>query len=181
MKTKTKYIYMFGAVGSGKTMASKKISKLYNYEHIELDRLLYIFDSNGTIVNKPKEKLEENIRKIFLANQNTIFEDVGSQQMFYIYEKIDLFIFLDVNFFIRSYRIIKRLCKRLFLVEEYGFDKDLSLKNKIFFSLKLICLSSKFEKKYKKQIFDEIKKNNKKIVILRKRKDIEKFILNNSL
>ena len=67
-------IYIIGPVGSGKTTFATKLSKIYNIDYYELDKVSWD-DEHGNI-----KRSDEEVQKIFkdiLKNKKWIIEDVG--------------------------------------------------------------------------------------------------------
>ena len=67
-------IYIMGSTGSGKSTLAKKLSKKYNIDYYELDKLVYYRDN--ITKHRPDEEIEKDFDKI-LKKESFIIEDIG--------------------------------------------------------------------------------------------------------
>lgn len=100
-------IYIIGPPASGKTTLSKVLSKKYNIESYELDRLVFDDDNNHI------KRSDETISKMFndiLSKDSFIIEDVGRSKFFKGLEKCDKIYYISL----KKYEVYKRVIKRWF-------------------------------------------------------------------
>ena len=97
-------IYIIGPPASGKTTLSKILSKKYNIESYELDKLVFDDDNNHT------RRSDETIKKMFndiLVKDSFIIEDVGRSKFVKGLEECDKIYYISLN----KYEVYKRVIK----------------------------------------------------------------------
>lgn len=112
-----KKIYIIGPVGSGKTTFSKKLSKKYNINRYELDKVSWD-DDNGNI-----KRTDEEALKLFdeiLENDSWIIEDVGRNKFKKGREQADIIYYIKLCRLKSYYRVTKRWLKQRLGVESYN-------------------------------------------------------------
>ena len=162
-------IYIIGPVGSGKTTLSKILSKKYNIERYELDKVVWN-DDNGNI-----KRTEEEIKILFNKIINTkswIIEDVGRNKFIDGIKKADITYYIDLPRITIYKRCINRWIKQKFGREKYNYKPTLK-------SLFEVLKWAKQDIKNKKVKIERIKNNSKKYKIL-KSKDIKMLRVNPS-
>ena len=157
-------IYIIGPVGSGKTTLSKTLSKKYNINRYELDKIVWD-DDNGNI-----KRADNEIRNLFnkiITKKSWIIEDVGRKKFVDGIKKADIVYFIDLPRAIIYKRCITRWIKQKTGKEEYNYKP--TLKN-LFEMLKW----AKQDIKNKKEKIERIINNSKEYKVL-KNKDIKKL------
>jgi adenylate kinase family enzyme len=110
MKT-IKKIHILGGPGSGKSYASKKLSKLLKIKCFDLDDL--VWDNKvKSYGKKAPEKIRDKKLKTILKRRSWIIEGVYFKWLRSSFSYADCIIILTPNVFIRDFRIIKRFIKR---------------------------------------------------------------------
>ena len=155
-------IYIIGPVGSGKTTLSKILSKKYNIERYELDKVVWN-DDNGNV-----KRTEEEIKILFNKIINTkswIIEDVGRNKFIDGIKKADITYYIDLPRITIYKRCISRWVKQKFGREKYNYKPTLK-------SLFEMLKWAKQDIKNKKVKIERIRNNSKKYKIL-KSKDLK--------
>ena len=159
-------ILIVGSVGSGKTTLAKKISKILNYPHFELDQV-----AHADIPDRPKRSDVEQvgiIKTIDSEHDNWIFEGVFREAHRVIYELADLIIYLDMPMGIRKYQIVMRYIKQQFMLEHSHYKSNFKM-------LKLMFKwTNDFE--YNRYEFEKfLNQYEEKLLIITKQRDIAVF------
>ncbi|UPW81427.1 AAA family ATPase [Lysinibacillus sp. Ag94] len=111
-------IHIIGSVASGKTTLAKELSTKLNIPYYELDNVVWIRQNSGDIRRTDQQKVDY-LHNIILTNA-WIIEGVHNEDwVAQSFLNADLIIFLDTNYFIRIYRIIKR-----FTLQKLGLEKS---------------------------------------------------------
>ncbi|MBR3281274.1 MAG: AAA family ATPase [Clostridia bacterium] len=155
-------IYIIGPVGSGKTTLSKILSKKYNIERYELDKVVWD-DDNGNI-----KRTDEEIKILFnkiIANRSWIIEDVGRKKFNDGIKKADITYYIDLPKYTIYKRCIFRWVRQKIGKEKYNYKPTLK-------SLFEMLKWAKQDVKNKKEKIERIKNNSKKYKIL-KNKDVK--------
>ncbi|ASN07461.1 DNA topology modulation protein FlaR [Virgibacillus necropolis] len=168
---KPKKIHIIGSVGSGKTTFARRLSKKMNIAHYELDNVVWNRRENEDVhdVKRSSQERDEYFFKIVNVDA-WIVEGVHSVDwVIKSFERADVIIFLDINYFIRIYRIIRR-----FLLQKLGREKVNYVPSfKIFW--KMFKWNRLFEKE-KSEILKKIYTYNSNLVILSDNKAVENYI-----
>ena len=98
-------IYIIGPPASGKTTLSKILSKKYNIESYELDKL--VFDDDNNHIRRDDETIKKKFNNI-LSKDSFIIEDVGRSKFVKGLEKCDKIYYISLN----KYEVYKRVIKR---------------------------------------------------------------------
>lgn len=160
-----KKIYIIGPVGSGKTTFSRGLSKKYNIDYYELDKVSWD-DENGHVKRSKKEAL--NIFNDILKNESWIIEDVGREKFKRGRDEADIIYYLKLPRLKSYYRVSKRWIKQRMGKERY--NNEPTFKQWLYF----ISTVNSYYKKEKKRL-KNLKKFDNKLVFL-KRKDVNKII-----
>ena len=70
-------LYIMGSTGSGKSTLAKALSKRYNIDYYELDKLVYYRDD--ITKHRPDNEIEKDFNKI-LKQDSFIIEDIGRKR-----------------------------------------------------------------------------------------------------
>ena len=115
-------IYIIGPPASGKTTLSKVLSKKYNIERYELDKL--VFDDNNNHIRRDDETIKKMFNDI-LSKDSFIIEDVGRSKFVKGLEKCDKIYYINL----KKREVYKRVIKRWFNQrqgkEEYNYPPTL--------------------------------------------------------
>lgn len=164
-------IHIVGSVGSGKTTFARRLSKKLNIAYYELDNVVWKRKLNEDVhdVKRTPEERDEYLSGILNLNE-WIVEGVHSVDwVMQSIQKADVIIFLDVNYFVRINRIIRR-----FFLQRLGREKANYIPTfKIF--RKMFKWNHLFEKD-KSEILKKVYAYNENLVILSENKDLEKYI-----
>lgn len=153
-------IYIIGPPASGKTTLSKVLSKRYNIERYELDKL--VFDDNNNHIRRD----DENIMKIFndiLSKDSFIIEDVGRSKFIKGLEKCDRIYYISIKKREVYKRVIRRWIKQRKGREEYNYPPTLAQ------LIDMFRVVNSYYKKEKKKL-DYINKFKEKVIYLDKDK-----------
>ncbi|KOS64678.1 AAA family ATPase [Lysinibacillus agricola] len=111
-------IHIIGSVGSGKTTLAKELSAQLNIPYYELDNVVWVRQNSSDIRRTDPQKVDY-LHNIVLTKA-WIIEGVHNEDwVAESFSNADLIIFLDTNYFIRIYRIIKR-----FTLQKIGLEKS---------------------------------------------------------
>ncbi len=163
-------ILVVGGIGSGKTTLAKKLSKILNIKHYELDNIAYKTRDIWVKSDYPERK--KKLNRIF-KRKTWILEGFYSTPWTHsVYKKADLVIILDVKKTKAKIRVFKRFLKRKLLMKKNKkINKSLKGMIKIIKHINL----ERYEKKIKR-IKRVAKKHSKKYIILKDKKEIKEFI-----
>lgn len=115
-------IYIIGPVGSGKTTLSKQLSKKYNIEKYELDKIVWDDDNGNT------KRTDEEISKLFnsiIKNKSWIIEDVGRKKFIDGIKNADITYYIDLPKTTIYKRCICRWLKQKLGIEKYNYKPTL--------------------------------------------------------
>ena len=98
-------IYIIGSPASGKTTLSKILSKKYNIESYELDKL--VFDDDNNHIRRDDKTISKLFNDI-LSKDSFIIEDVGRTKFIKGLEKCDKIYYINI----KKRDIYKRVIKR---------------------------------------------------------------------
>ena len=158
-------IYIMGSTGSGKSTLAKALSKKYNIDYYELDKLVYYRD------DITKHRTDEEIEKDFdeiLEKESFIIEDIGRKRFIKGRDVVDKIYYIRPSRITIYKQMIKRWIKQRQGKEDYNVKP--TIKN-FFKNINDVRLYSKIEKDVLRQL--EIYKE--KVVFLNK-KDINKIL-----
>lgn len=158
-------IYIMGSTGSGKSTLAKKLSKKYNIDYYELDKLVYYRD------DITKHRTDEEIEKDFdeiLEKESFIIEDIGRKRFIRGRDVVDKIYYIKPSKMTIYNQMIKRWVKQRQGKEDYNVKP--TIKN-FFKNINDVRLYSKMEKDVLRQL--DIYKE--KVEFLSKR-DIDKVL-----
>ena len=98
-------VYIIGSPASGKTTLSKILSKRYNIESYELDKL--VFDDDNNHIRRDDKTIKKKFNNI-LSKDSFIIEDVGRSKFVKCLEKCDKIYYINI----KKRNIYKRVIKR---------------------------------------------------------------------
>lgn len=158
---KAEKIWIFGGIGSGKTIFAEKLSKKIGIPFYTTDNMIYLnnFKKKYTI-EKRNFKLKEISKK-----RSWIFEGVHkSDWILPAFDKSELVIFIDTRMFKRMYRTLMReFCK-----------KETKIRN----ILQVLYYSFIYTFDNRRHHCKMVEKRNKETLFLKNNKEINKFLEN---
>ncbi len=158
-------IYIMGSTGSGKSTLAKELSKKYNIDYYELDKLVYYRDD--ITKHRTNEEIEKDFDKI-LKKESFIIEDIGRKRFIRGRDVVDKIYYIKPS----KMTIYKQMIKRWIKQRQGKADYNVKPTIKNFFkNINDVRLYSKMENDVLKQL--EIYKE--KVEFLSKR-DIDKVL-----
>lgn len=125
-----KKIRIIGSVGSGKTTLARKLSSELDIPYYELDNVVWKRHKSGDTKRTERER-EEHLNSI-IQTEHWIIEGVHSEDwVSSSFHHAELIIFLDTQYQIRTYRMIKRFLKQKLGLEKSNYNPSW----RIFFSM----------------------------------------------
>ena len=154
-------IHIIGSVGSGKTTLAKELSLQLQIPYYELDNVVWERSDKG------ERRRTEVEREVFLQSlvetDKWIIEGVHNEKWVSTsFEKAEVIIFLDTNYSIRTYRIIKRFIKQKLQIEKAHYQPTFT----IFF--KMFKWNKQFESIGKPNFWENYHHLHQKITIMKK-------------
>lgn len=116
-------ILIVGIVASGKTTLARKLSKLLDIKHYEIDSVVHD-DINNV---KRSEAEQKKIFKKIDKNSNWIIEGTLRKHLFYLCDMADKIIYLDIPVKVRKKRIFTRFVRQLFGIEKCNYTVNLKM------------------------------------------------------
>ena len=116
-------ILIVGIVASGKTTLARKLSKLLDIKHYEIDSVVHD-DINNV---KRSEAEQKKIFKKIDKNSNWIIEGTLRKHLFYLCGMADKIIYLDIPVKVRKKRIFTRFVRQLFEIEKCNYTVNLKM------------------------------------------------------
>jgi adenylate kinase family enzyme len=163
-----KKIHIIGSVGSGKTTLAKKLSAKLQIPFYELDNVVWKRHKSGDIRRTENER-KEYLNKI-IHSEGWIVEGVHNEDWVEnSFQNAELIIFLDTNYAVRTYRIIKRFILQKLGVEKSNYNPTL----KIF--LKMFKWNRYFEEEGKPNFFKIFAVHYDKTLIVTKNREIKNY------
>ena len=137
-------IYIIGPPASGKTTLSKVLSKKYNIERYELDKL--VFDDDSNHIRRDEETIKKKFNDI-LSEDSFIIEDIGRSKFIKGLEKCDKIYYINIKKRDIYKRVIRRWLNQRQGKEEYNYPPTL---------LQLIDMFRVVNSYYKKEIKEKV-------------------------
>lgn len=160
-------INIIGAVGSGKTTLSRKISIDFDIPCYELDNVMWIRSAHGDIRREEKER--ESLFKNIINNDSWIIEGSPRKVFKKGFDRADYIILLDTPSSIRLFRIIKRWIKQRLGNEEFNTKP----------TLQMLCMMLKWHREFqanRKSLLLELNQYGSKFVVFRNDKEVYEFL-----
>ena len=155
-------IHIIGCSGSGKTYLANALSKKYNISHFDLDDIQW--DNNAKEYGK-KRTLDERkalLQEILYNNDEWIIEGVYYSWVQQSFDEADKIYVLDMPGYLYKSRIIMRSIKRKLGIQK---GKRETLKS-----------TETFQNKNLKEIRSILDRYDDKVILLSRKKDVEKII-----
>ncbi|PLR77420.1 DNA topology modulation protein FlaR [Bacillus sp. V3-13] len=161
-------IHIIGSVGSGKTTLARQLSSMLNIPFYELDNVVWKRHESGDI-RRTEEEREEYLNTI-LHSDTWIVEGIHNEEwVANSFHNAELIIFLDTNYSLRTYRIIKR-----FVLQKLGLEKSNYRPTlKIFF--KMFKWNKYFEEVGKPNFFKKFQIYSDKLLVVTNKNEIENY------
>ena len=160
-------IHIIGGSGSGKTFLAKQFSKELIIPHYDLDQLQWDNQAKEYGVKMPIEKRDAMLKEILNMDQ-WIIEGVYYQWVQESFKKADRIYLMETPEKICQFRIIKRFIRR-----KIGLEKG--KKETIKSLIELLKWNHKFHKVNLKEIKNLLEKYEKKVIIVKNKKMLQKF------
>lgn len=149
-------ILIVGIVASGKTTLARKLSKLLDIKHYEIDSVVHD-DINNV---KRSEAEQKKIFKKIDKNSNWIIEGTLRKHLFYLCGMADKIIYLDIPVGVRKKRIFTRFVRQLFGIEKCNYTVNLKM-------LKLMYKWTNDFEKDKNSFEEKLFKYKDKIIVVK--------------
>ncbi|MEF2290937.1 MULTISPECIES: DNA topology modulation protein FlaR [Virgibacillus] len=159
-------IHIIGSVGSGKTTLAKALSASLHIPYYELDNVVRKRSDSGDIKRTVSER--DTYLKRVIHLDRWIIEGVHHTWVSPCFQHADLILFLDTNYSVRRFRIIKR-----FILQKLGREKA-NYKPSINILKALLKYNKVFEEKSKDEIFAMLAPYKRKLIILHDTKNIQR-------
>jgi adenylate kinase family enzyme len=169
-----KRIHIIGSVGSGKTTLAKELSSKLHIPYYELDNVVWIRDETGDIRRTEQER-EEYLNSI-IKSESWIIEGIHNEDWVRnCFQRADLIIFLDTNYSVRTYRIIKRFLKQKLRLEKSNYKPTFEI------FLKMFKWNRYFEELGKVNFFNKYANHKDKIEVVKSTKSIKKYLTDGAI
>lgn len=116
-------ILIVGIVASGKTTMAKRLSKLLNIEHYEIDSIVHDDINNVKRSESEQKKIFNKIDK----NDSWIIEGTLRKHLFYLCDMADVIIYMDIPVGVRKVRILTRFIKQKLGIEKCNYKVNLEM------------------------------------------------------
>lgn len=162
-------IHIIGSVGSGKTTLARELSSKLNVPFYELDNVVWKRHKELEDIRRTEKEREEFLNTL-ISSDTWIIEGIHNEEwVTNSFRNAELIIFLDTNYSVRTYRIIRR-----FLLQKLGLEKsNYKPTLKIFF--KMFKWNRHFEEVGKPKFYNEFGKYDDKILVVTNKKEIENY------
>ena len=151
-------IYIMGSTGSGKTYLSSKLSKKYQINSYELDRIVY--DQENLTVHRKDKEIKKDFEKI-IQSKDWIIEDIGRKRFIKGRELCDKIYYIKISKFKTYLQMLKRWSNQRKGIELYNMKP--TIKN-LFKQLNDVRIYKREESK----ILKELEEYKDKLIILDK-------------
>ena len=155
----TKKIHIIGSVGSGKTTLAKRLSKQLGIPYFELDNV--VWKRGETEDSRRTEQERDAYLQSIVLMEEWIIEGVHNEDwVSKSFQEADMIVFLDTNYFIRTFRIIKRFIKQKLGIENANYKPSFSI------FLKMFKWNRYFEEVSKPNFFNKYRIYQEKIMVV---------------
>jgi adenylate kinase family enzyme len=162
-----KKIMIIGCCGSGKSTLARQLAQCVDLPLTHLDREYYKSNWEKPLKSEWEEKVQSLISRDEWIIDGNYYNTLGMRM-----EQADTVIFLDMNKFLCTYRVIKRACS---LKESVRSDMGKGCNER--FNIDFFKFVWNFNKTTRPRIYELLKSYAQlNIIILKSDKDIKKFI-----
>lgn len=159
-------IHIIGSVGSGKTTLARELSSKLTIPFYELDNVVWKRNEGHIDLMRTEKEREDFLNKL-ISSDTWIVEGVHNEEwVSNSFRDSELIIFLDTNYSVRTYRIIRRFLLQKVKLEKSNYKPTL----KIFF--KMFKWNRYFEEVGKPNFYLKFGKYADKIVVIRNKNEI---------
>ena len=116
-------ILIVGIVASGKTTLARRLSKLLNIKHYEIDSVVHDDINNIKRSEKEQKKIFNEINR----EDNWIIEGTLRKHLFYLCDLADVIIYLDIPVSVRRFRILTRFIKQKLGIEKCNYPVNFEM------------------------------------------------------
>ena len=162
----SKKMCIFGCPGSGKSTLSKNLSTILDLDVYHLDNIYW----KPNWVNISKEEFDSRLNEL-LSLEKYIIEGNYNRTLDLRLEKCDCAIYLDFNRFTCLFSVIKRY----FMYKNKTRD-DLTVGCDEALDKEFISYVWHFNKKFRKKYYFKLGNLNKKVIVLKNRRQVKKFL-----
>jgi adenylate kinase family enzyme len=161
-------IHIIGSVGSGKTTLARELSSKLNIPLYELDNVIWKRYESGD-VRRTEEEREEYFNTI-IHSGTWIVEGVHNEEwVSNSFRTAELIIFLDTNYSVRTYRIIKR-----FILQKIGLERS-NYKPTLNIFFKMFKWNRYFEEVGKPNFYNRFGVYANKILVVKNKNEIKNY------
>ncbi|MDM5248585.1 MULTISPECIES: AAA family ATPase [unclassified Lysinibacillus] len=165
-------IHIIGSVGSGKTTLAKELSLKFNIPYYELDNVVWTRKESGDIRRTNQEKIDH--LNAIIQTKTWIIEGVHNEEwVAQSFHHADLIIFLDTNYAVRIYRIIKR-----FILQKMSLEKS-HYKPTFTIFIKMFQWNRYFEEISKPNFFQKFSGYQDKILVINNERFTHRYLNGN--
>lgn len=167
-KTLPKKIHIIGSVGSGKTTLAKELSRKLEIPYYELDNVVWKRSETDEIRRTVDER--KDVLNGIIKSDSWIIEGVHNEEwVANSFKHAEVIIFLDINYKVRTYRIIKRFILQKLKVEQSHYKPTFEI------FLKMFKWNKYFEDVGKPNFFTRYDDCRDKVLIVSNSKGIKRY------
>jgi adenylate kinase family enzyme len=160
-------IHIIGSVGSGKTTLARELSSKLNVPFYELDNVVWKRHEGSEGIRRTEKEREEYLNTL-ISSDAWIVEGVHNEEwVSNSFQNAELIIFLDTNYSVRTYRIIRR-----FLLQKLGLERS-NYKPSLEIFFKMFKWNRYFEENGKPNFYNEFGGFSGKILVVTNKKEIK--------
>lgn len=162
-------IHIIGSVGSGKTTLARDLSTKLNIPFYELDNVVWVRQKNGDVRRSEEER--DRYLNTILNTETWIIEGVHNDAwVSNSIENAELIIFLDIDYSMRTYRIVKR-----FFLQKLGLEKS-NYKPTFKIFLKMFKWNRHFEQVGKPNFHNKFGIYSNKILVINNKSEVKSYL-----